>query len=215
LHLAILQLSSADRQQTPAQEPIQEIVQETLHTLAETHQQIAALLTASQPAPSRGPDPCELVSGLHALVESDFAHTFEAIRWQGLLDGEEENGKDRQSVYVDPVVGEVLLGAAREMIRNAASHGGKVERAVHLQIGLCQEKEDKGDSTLTLTIEDDGVGMDASRAMHKAGSNGGGSGNGLALHSTLLAMVGGYLTVESPPQGGTLVRVTVAGLEQG
>jgi hypothetical protein len=51
--------------------------------------------------------------------------------------------------------------------------------------------------------------------MHLAGDNGGGSGNGLALHSTLLAMVGGYLTVESPPQGGTLVRVTVVGHGQG
>jgi hypothetical protein len=36
-----------------------------------------------------------------------------------------------------------------------------------------------------------------------------GSGNDLALRSTLLAMAGGYLTVESPVGGGTMVMVAV------
>ncbi len=58
-----------------------------------------------------------------------------------------------------------------------------------------------------MTIADNGVGMDSGRA--NGASAPGGSGHGLALHSTLLAMVGGYLTVESPPEGGTLVRITV------
>lgn len=204
LHLAVLQLSGADHQQAT--------VQEAVHTLAEAHQQIAALLTAAQPAPSRGPDPCELVGGLHALVENDFAHTFEEITWRGMLSSEcKEAEKSRCSIYVDPVVGEVVLGAAREVIRNAASHGsGTVERMVRIYIGLCREKEEaQGDGALILTIEDNGIGVDASRAMRQAEANG--SGSGLALHSTLLAVVGGYLTVESPPQGGTLVRVTVVG----
>jgi signal transduction histidine kinase len=185
LHLAVLQLSRIDRQQ-PA-------VQEALDTLSEAHQQIAALLANAQPAPARDPDPCEVIGGLRAMVEVEFAHNFEQIRWRG--------GKALpDAVYVDAVAGEVILGAAREAIRNAAFYGrgGRAERPLSLQISVCVQEE------LIVSIQDDGVGIDAGAA---AGSSGG-SGSGLALHSTLLAVVGGYLTIESPPEGGTLVTIT-------
>jgi signal transduction histidine kinase len=52
-------------------------------------------------------------------------------------------------------------------------------------------------------VEDDGVGFgDVSRA--------GGTGRGLELHSTLLAVVGGALTVDSSPGVATRVTVSVA-----
>jgi GAF domain-containing protein len=53
LHLAVLQLSGADRQQPT--------IQNTLATLADAHRRIAVLLTDAQPAPARDPDPCELL----------------------------------------------------------------------------------------------------------------------------------------------------------
>ena len=199
LHLAALQLSAADRQQ-PA-------IQETLRTLAEAHQRIASLLTTSQPA--RDPDPCELVGALRALVAQEFAHSFEQITWQGML-AEARGGPygSTPTLFVEALVSEVLLGAAREAIRNAATHGrgGRADHPLRLQIGLCVEPgahdEDAGE--ITLTITDDGVGLDAI-----ASTAPGGSGNGLALHSTLLAMVGGYLTIEAGIEGGVVVRVTV------
>jgi signal transduction histidine kinase len=186
LHLAVLQLNGTGQQ--PA-------IQEALATLAEAHQQIADLLADTQPAPARPPDPCELVSALRALVDSEFTHNFEAIAWRGAE-------TTQAALYVDAVTGEVILGAAREVIRNAASHGrgGKADRPLHLEIGLCMQEGE-----LILTIQDDGVGIDASKAAARST----GSGSGLALHSTLLAMVGGYLTVESPVKGGTLVRIAV------
>lgn len=188
LHLALLQLHGADRQQ-PA-------IQEAQRTLTTAHQQIADLLANTQPAPARAPDPCEVVSALRALVAAEFAHSFEDVRWRGIE-------AEHEAIYVDAVAGEVLLGAAREVMRNAASHGrgGKPDRPLHLEIGL-----DKQEEELVLTIQDDGVGLDAGKAMGSPA----GSGNGLALHSTLLAMVGGYLTVESPVEGGTVVRIAVA-----
>jgi signal transduction histidine kinase len=191
LHLAVLQLSRADRQQ-PA-------VQEVLHTLAEAHQQIAALLTHAQPTSARAPDPCELVAGLRALVDTEFAHSFEEIRWHGvgcLHDSMQD------TLYVDAVTGEVILGAAREVMRNAAFHGrgSQADRRLRLAISLCAQENE-----LTLSIHDNGVGLDAGIATASSG----GSGSGLALHSTLLAMVGGYLTVESVAEGGTLVGITV------
>ncbi len=190
LHLAVLQLGRADRQR-PA-------VQEALRTLAETHRQIAGLLTVAQPAPARAPDPCELVGALRALVAADFAHSFDELRWRG-LDPEQDR------VYVDEMVGEVLLGAAREVIRNAASHGrgGQADRPLRLEIALCAAEGERGE--IVLTIQDNGVGIDAARPRSERA----GSGSGLALHSTLLAMVGGYLTVEPHAAGGTVVRIAV------
>jgi signal transduction histidine kinase len=188
LHLAALQLSGADRSQ-PA-------IQEALATLAETHQQIAALLTNTQRTPARPPDPCELGHALHALVEGEFAHSFDEIRWRTF--------EASKTVYVDEVVGEVVLGAAREIMRNAASHGrgSHANRPLCLEITLCAATKEEGE--ILLAFADNGVGMETSRRTQSQGS-----GNGLALHSTLLAMVGGYLTIESPPAGGTVVRVAL------
>jgi signal transduction histidine kinase len=147
---------------------------------------------------------------LRAQVQNEFAYSFEQIVYRsamnggGMAPGRMVDMSYADTVYLDPVVGEVILGAARETIRNAAAHGrgGKADRPLRLQIDLCA-----GGDEFILTIADNGVGIDAGRA--NAASFPGGSGNGLALHSTLLAMVGGYLTVEAPPEGGTLVRITV------
>ena len=57
---------------------------------------------------------------------------------------------------------------------------------------------------LQIAIEDDGVGMGTVEAGH---SNNGGSGHGLALHSTMMAVVGGTLAMDSVP--GRYTRVTL------
>ncbi len=192
LHLAILELGGADRQQ-PA-------IQGALDTLADAHRQIAALLTDVQPAPARGPGPCDLIGGLQTLLHTEFTRQFEEVRWYGHAALE---GSGAGTVYVDAVTGEVVLGAAREVIRNAALHGrgGRPDTPLRLEIGLCVQETE-----LLLSIRDNGVGMDATTAAVRSG----GSGSGLALHSTLLAMVGGYLTVESLAKEGTLARIVVA-----
>ena len=199
LHLVVLQLNGAHCQQ-PA-------IQETLSTLGEMHQQITDLLANTQPAPACAPDPYELVAALRALVQHEFAHSFEQIICRGGMN-EEYLVQERvvDVVYLDPVVGEVVLGAAREAIRNAASHGrgGQADCPLSLQISLGVERGEADE--LILMIADNGVGIDAGRAI--TASSPGGGGNGLALHSTLLAMVGGCLTAQSAPEGGTLVQIT-------
>ncbi len=190
LHLAILELGGAERQ--PA-------IQRALETLADTHRQIAVLLTDVQPASARGLDPCELIGSLQTLLTTEFTHQFEEVRWRGAAALE---GSGSGTIYVDAVTGEVVLGAAREVIRNAALHGrgGSPNTPLRLEIGLCAQETE-----LLISIHDNGVGMDATAPLHS-----GGSGSGLALHSTLLAMVGGYLTVESLANQGTLARIVVA-----
>jgi carbon-monoxide dehydrogenase large subunit len=76
---------------------------------------------------------------------------------------------------------EVAFYAAREAMRNAARHGrgGSQNRPLHLTIEALWR------DGLRLTIEDDGVGVGNSDAS-------GGSGQGLALHGTMMA--GSYAT---------------------
>jgi anti-sigma regulatory factor (Ser/Thr protein kinase) len=209
LHLAILQLNGA------AQDAA---VREALQSLAAAHRDIAALLVQTQPAPARAPDPTDLLVSLRALVAGEFAHQFAVVRWHTpngggsaaedpTNDSPDDPRADRLSdppdhIRVDALTGEVIVGAAREVIRNAALHGrgGKAHFPLRLDISLCREE-----GKLTLTIEDNGVGLGAAQAAVP----GGGSGSGLALHSTLLAMIGGYLTVELREGGGTTARITV------
>ena len=59
---------------------------------------------------------------------------------------------------------------------------------------------------LTITLEDNGAGViDMPGKVHDGEHPG--AGQGLALHSTLLAVVGGSLTIESEP--GCFTRVTL------
>lgn len=203
LHLAILQLNGANQQQPILQETL---LQDTLTTLADVHAQIANLLTHTQPTPAHTPDPCRLVTSLRLLVESEFAQSFDEIQWQGLM-RQGPTGEDADPITVDSTVGEVILGAVREAIRNAATHGrgDRIERPLSLQLGLSAEGGSAGE--LILTVADNGVGIDAGRGI--ATPSAAGSGNGLALHRTLLAIVGGYLTVESSPVGGTIVKIAI------
>jgi signal transduction histidine kinase len=138
-----------------------------------------------------------LVGGLQTLLNTEFAHQFEEIHWHSNAESEES---EDSAVYVDAVTGEIVLGAAREVIRNAALHGrgDRPTMPLRLEISLCVQTTE-----LLLSIRDNGVGIGAA-ATHPSGS-----GNGLALHSTLLAMVGGYLTVDSLTKEGTLVRIVV------
>ena len=126
----------------------------------------------------------------------------------GIGDGDEPAPKQTvDAVYVDALVGEVVLGAVREAVRNAAAHGrgDKADQPLSLQIRWCTEFGAGGERILT--IADNGVGLNAGGS--RAASAGGGSGNGVALHRTLLAMVGGYLSVESSAEGGTQVKIAI------
>jgi signal transduction histidine kinase len=57
-----------------------------------------------------------------------------------------------------------------------------------------------------MVIEDNGVGIQKTLTVEKAPDQPN-SGRGLALHSTLMAVIGGSLTLESSP--GIFTRVTL------
>jgi two-component system sensor histidine kinase UhpB len=65
-----------------------------------------------------------------------------------------------------------------------------------------EPERDASQRTLEVRIEDDGVGLGNDlRSDH--------AGQGLTLHSTMMAVVGGTLAVERRPEGGTRVQLTL------
>jgi signal transduction histidine kinase len=177
LHAAMLTLS--DKSHTS-----------TVEALAETHRQIADLLhempTATAPEVAR----LGLIGALRQVVDEEFGNAFDDVAW------EIEPRAEQKAQAIPTLTAEVLFYAAREAVRNAARHGrGQESDPLHLRIGAAWR------NGLELVIEDDGVGLRAE------GQSSEGSGHGLALHSTMMAVVGGTLAVESAP--GAYTRVTL------
>jgi signal transduction histidine kinase len=95
---------------------------------------------------------------------------------------------------------EVMFYAAQEAIRNAARHGrgSNAQRQLHLDVAVRQN------AGVQIVIGDDGVGRAANQANGEPGS-------GLRFHSTMLAVIGGTLSVEDRSGGGTLVTIEMPG----
>lgn len=184
LHTALLALSRV---------PPGEAVQEASEMLAAAHRQIANLLrempTGAAPEVAR----LGFIKALQRVVEQEFSTAFDQVNWE--VTAETENSF-RQ---LPPLSAEVCFYAAREAIRNAARHARPHENGQPLTLTIAAAPH----PALHLTIEDDGVGLNA------AASPNGGSGQGLALHSTMMAVIGGSLSLESVPHAYTRVVLSL------
>jgi signal transduction histidine kinase len=160
--------------------------------LAEIHRELADLL---RDMPSAGAPQVErlgLIGAVRGLLDDELRDAFDQVTW------EIEPEAEQHAHTLPSLPAQVLFYATREAIRNAARYGrqGDASRALHLCIGFGWRRG------LVTCVEDDGVGL--TNASHGEGN----SGLGLALHSTLMAVVGGSLTVESVP--GARTRVTLS-----
>lgn len=129
-----------------------------------------------------------LVGALKNMLEEEYTGAFDAVVWQV-----EEETKVRFA-QLPQLEAEVLYYAAREAVRNAARHArpdGKPEKPLTLTISA------DVDGGLRLVVADDGVGIRPEMD----------GGQGLALHSTMMAVIGGELNVES--QLGEFTKVTL------
>jgi signal transduction histidine kinase len=124
-----------------------------------------------------------LVEALQVTIENEYRPFFNSFIWQ--ID--EQALANTKSI--SPYASDVLYHATREAVRNAARHGQQSEsdQPINLHIAISWDKR------LIIRIKDDGVGFSASL------KNNENTGQGLALHSTLMAVVGGSLAVESTP----------------
>lgn len=179
LHAALLTLNSGQAGEVAA-------------LLTQAHRRIADLLrempTAVVPEVARW----GLMDALRRAVEEEFGRAFDEVVWHI------EPQAEQEARLLPPLVAEVLFGAAREAIRNAARHGRgqDASRPLHLRVGAIWR------DGLEITVEDDGVGMGQAVGLTET------SGQGLALHSTMMAVVGGTLAIESAP--GAYTRVVLA-----
>lgn len=178
LHAALLALESGAPGDTA----------EAAGLLSEAHRQISDLLRDLPATVSPAIARLGFLGALKRLVAEDLHAHFDEVAW------EIAPGATERVALVSPVTSEVLFYAVREAIRNAARHGRNPDSAhpFRLEIHLCAEEG------VAVTVEDNGLGMDGVGAAN---------GRGLALHSTMMAVVGGALTTESV--AGEYTRVTV------
>jgi signal transduction histidine kinase len=168
--------------------------EEVIHSLAQIHRQLADLLHDLPPVATRQVARHGLIGALRQAVEVEYLNAFEAVHW------EIDPSVEQQVQELPPLANEVLYYAAREAIRNAARHGRSKDPTAPLQLTIGIHWQDG----LCLCIEDDGCGLLYPDNLEKeTGSDG--SGQGLALHSTMMAVIGGSLSTESMP--GQFTRV--------
>jgi signal transduction histidine kinase len=190
LHTALLALSRLPpEKQAAGADPRSEAID----LLVEVHHLISDLLRQIPAATAPELARLGLAGALQQVLENELKDAFDGVTWQ-----------------VSPAAAECLPGlpalsaevifyAAREAMRNAALHArpASSNTPLHLCVSL------DWPSGLRLSIEDDGVGLGANSAPTRAGS-----GQGLALHSTLMAVIGGSLALESTP--GEYTRVVLS-----
>jgi signal transduction histidine kinase len=176
---------------------------DTINLLTEVHQQIAGLLRELPPTAELELERLGLIGAVRQVVQSELRSAFDQVDWQ--IQAEAEPIAQQL-----PQLGtEVIFFAAREALRNAARYGRGEQpgRSLHLTITLevatndTEIAEQRG--LLRLLIADNGVGL--GRAQQSLG----GSGQGLALHTTMMAVIGGTLTAENNPHGGAVVTLAL------
>jgi hypothetical protein len=159
--------------------------------LGEVHRELANLLRALPPATAPDLARLGLLGALRQVIDGELARAFDGVTWQVTPAAE------AALAALPPLTSQVLFGAAREALRNAARHG-RAAPAQPLHVTVAARVTDR----LVLEVQDDGAGMGAVRGQSH------GSGQGLTLHETLMAVAGGALAVDEPPAGGVRVTLT-------
>ncbi len=155
--------------------------------ITEAHKQISDLLhnmpTITVPDVAR----VGVIAALQNSIAHELAEAFEQVNWHI------PEQTIAQAKQIPIMSSEVLFYATREVIRNAARHGGG---------GITLTITGQWQDGLVLTIKDNGIGI--ANAQSTAGT-----GQGLALHTTMMAVVGGNISIESVPEKETAVTLSL------
>jgi len=180
LHTAILELSASMG------------ASEVVTALAELHGRVADLLRAMPAPPAPALAELGLAGALRQALEAERGRSFDDVVWEA------DPQAECAAQELPARTAEVLYYAAREAMRNAARYGRGEDTSRPLRLHLALTWQEG----LQILIEDNGVGLGA------PGAAAGGSGQGLALHSTMMSVIGGSLAVASLP--GVYTRVTLS-----
>lgn len=151
--------------------------QNALEQLQDVHRALSDLLREMPTGAAPQIERYGVLGALQRAVDDEFANAFDGVTWQA------DPRAELAARQLPALSGEVVYAAAREAVRNAGKHGrGKESRApLHLAIRAFVQ------DGLVVEIWDDGVGP---------ADSANGSGQGLQLHSTMMAVIGGALTLE-------------------
>ena len=162
-----------------------------LKELGEVHHQLTTVMrelpTIHEPELRRR----GLIEALKVTIENEYQPCFNSLIWQ--IDESALVNTKTLPLYA----ADVLYHATREAVRNAARHGRQndTDRQVNLHISISWAER------MMIEIKDDGIGFGYTHEHRET------SGQGLALHSTLMAVIGGSLAIESIPGKYTQVML--------
>jgi len=161
-----------------------------IQQLGAAHQEVSNLLRTLPPTVAPEIMRLGLLEALKRMVAVEFAAAFDEVTWHC------DAGTEDQAARLSPLAAETLYYAVREAVRNAAKHARRPDLPTGLQLTLTARVADQ---QLQLAIADNGLGLPQAP----------GNGQGLALHSTLMAVVGGSLALETNAGLGTRVVLAV------
>jgi signal transduction histidine kinase len=162
-----------------------------LALLAEVHHQISDLLREIPATTAPEVGQLGLLGAIRRYVSIEAGQAFDDVSWQV------EPTVEEKCRHLPALIAEVMFYAVREVIRNAARYGRGADADSPLALTITATWDDD----FKLIVEDNGVGLSSEPRSHSR------SGHGLALHSTMMAVIGGALLVESSP--GAYMRVTL------
>lgn len=165
---------------------------DAIEALSSAHRQIADLLRDLPIVTAPDVYRLGLIAALKKTIVNEFSSAFEKVIW------EMSDGVAHSLEQLSPLVSEVVYFAAREAIRNATRHGRVLPI---LKIAANQR-----DQELEFVIEDNGAqNLDKQQKEPS-------SGQGLVLHSTMMAVIGGELSFEQAAEqtARVVLRVPLA-----
>jgi glucose-6-phosphate-specific signal transduction histidine kinase len=161
-----------------------------IQQLGAAHQEVSNLLRTLPPTVAPEIARLGLLEALKRMVAVEFAAAFDEVTWRC------DFGTEDQAAHLSPLAAETLYYAAREAVRNAAKHARRPDLPAGLRLTLTARVADQ---QFQLAIADNGSGLPQTP----------GNGQGLALHGTLMAVVGGSLALETNAGQGTRVVLAV------
>ncbi len=162
-------------------------------TLMQVHRRLADLLHVLPNAAASDAARLGLVQALRRTLDETFAGAFDHVEWAVTSEAE------AAAARLAPIQAETVYHAAREAMRNAARHA-RPDGPLRLRLALNWDGR-----ALEVWVQDNGVGFGAPGPESAASSLEG--GQGLALHSTLLAVLGGSLSVEAQAGWGASIKI--------
>jgi signal transduction histidine kinase len=181
LHSAMLQISRSEKNK-----------ESTLLLLSNTHRMISNLLKELPSAYSPQFEHIGLTQAIRKLTIEEFSLYFNKINYQW------EEIDEIKLNDISQLKKEVMYYAAREAIRNSALHANPTTGEEKVTLTICITTS----TDINIIVQDNGSGV------RKEKDPSTGSGQGLAIHSTLMELIGGRLSIESEPGSFTRVSLT-------